>query len=43
MRLMGEITTAYKIFLGNLRGRDHFGDLSMIGMIILKRSLRNRV
>jgi hypothetical protein len=33
---MGEIRNAYKIFIGNLKGRDHLEDVGIGGKITLK-------
>jgi hypothetical protein len=37
---MGEMRNAYRIVVDNLKGRDHFGDPSVHGMIILKWALK---
>jgi hypothetical protein len=33
---MGEFRNAYKNFVGNLKGRDHLGDLGVDERIIIK-------
>jgi hypothetical protein len=33
---MGELRNAYRSLIGNLRGRNHFADLSVGGKIILE-------
>jgi hypothetical protein len=33
---MGEMRNAYKLMVGNLKGRDHSEDLGVVGKIILE-------
>jgi hypothetical protein len=37
---MGEVGNYYKILAGNQKGRDHLGDLSVDGRIMLKLMLK---
>jgi hypothetical protein len=39
---MREIRNTYKILVGKLKGRDHFGDIGLAGNIILRRIFKKQ-